>query len=57
MTFKFLNWTQAFPFHPAQNTLLRAPSRRAPLVAHWERAADGRLECRWMPVDPVTFLD
>jgi hypothetical protein len=22
-------------------------------VAHWQRAADGRLVCRWQPADPI----
>ena len=57
MTFNFNDWASAFPFRPAQNTLVRVPARRARLVAHWQRAADGRLECRWLSADPVTFLD
>lgn len=47
MNFNFFNWTRAFPVTPAGRGVFRAPARRPRLVAHWRRAPDGKLECRW----------
>jgi hypothetical protein len=54
MTFNFYDWAGAVPASFHNN---RPPVRRPRLVAHWLRGADGKLECRWVLVDPVTFID
>lgn len=50
MTFHFHNlpfWgvTAFFPDDHGR----KIPRRRTRLIARWQRAADGRLECRWLP--------
>ena len=47
MTFNFFDWSRAFPAYFADNDRFNIRARPH-LVAHWQRGADGRLECRWV---------
>ena len=58
MTFYFQNPTfwGAAAFHPDDHGFGNSPRRRFRLIAHWQRGADGHLECRWLrrPSDILT---
>jgi hypothetical protein len=47
MTFNFFDWSRAFPAYFADNGCFNVRARPL-LVAHWQRGADGKLECRWV---------